>query len=141
MKCFSTSTNIQAAPETIWDILVDGTKWVQWNTTIVKVEGKIALGETVTVYTKIDPERAFSVKVSEMVPHQRMVWTGKMPLGLFKGERTYSLSKQLNGSVEFSMKEIFSGLMAPLIAKSIPDLQPSFDEFAAALKRKAEETA
>jgi len=141
MKCFKTSTIIQAAPENIWNILVDGANWLQWNPTIAKIEGKIALGEKVTVYTKLNPERAFPVKVSEFVPHERMVWTGGMPLGLFKGERTYSLSKQPDGSVEFSMREIFSGLMAPLIAQSIPDLQPSFDEFAAALKRRAEEVA
>jgi hypothetical protein len=30
------------------------------------------------------------------------------------------------------------GLLAPLIGKSIPDLQPAFDEFAAALNKKAE---
>jgi hypothetical protein len=141
MKCFGTSTIIQALPESIWNILVDGTNWLQWNPTIAKIEGKIALGETVTVYTKINPERAFPVKVSEFVPYERMVWTGGMPLGLFKGERTYRLSQKPDGSVEFSMREIFSGLMTPLIAPSIPDLQPSFDEFVAALKRRAEETA
>lgn len=141
MKCFKTSTLIQALPESIWNILVDGTNWLQWNPAIAKIEGKIALGETVTVYTKVNPGRAFPLKVSEFVPYGRMVWTGGMPLGLFKGERTYSLSKQPDGSVEFSMQEIFSGFMAPLIAQSIPDLQSSFDEFAAALKRRAEETA
>ncbi|OLP19859.1 hypothetical protein BST81_03225 [Leptolyngbya sp. 'hensonii'] len=141
MKCFSTSTMIRALPETIWGILVDGTQWTEWNTTIVKLEGKIALGQTVMVYAKISPERAFPVKVSEFVPYERMVWTSGMPLGLFKGKRTYRLAQQPDGIVEFSMQEIFNGLMAPLITPSIPDLQPSFDEFAAALKRRAEATA
>jgi hypothetical protein len=36
------------------------------------------------------------------------------------------------------MTEEFSGLMAPLITRSIPDLQPSFDEFARCLKSAAE---
>ena len=66
-----------------------------------------------------------------------MVWTGGMPLGLFKGVRTFSLTPK-GGGVEFTMTEVFSGLMAPLITRSIPDLQPSFEEFAAALKRQAE---
>ena len=34
--------------------------------------------------------------------------------------------------------EIFSGLMSPLIVKSIPDMGPSFEEYAACLKREAE---
>jgi hypothetical protein len=36
------------------------------------------------------------------------------------------------------MREVYSGVMAPMITGSIPDLQPAFDEFAAALKRQAE---
>ena len=62
-----------------------------------------------------------------------------MPLGLFKGARTYTLASKGNGEVEFSMSEEFSGLLAPLITRSIPDLQPAFDEFAGDLKRAAEE--
>ncbi len=36
------------------------------------------------------------------------------------------------------MHEEFTGLLAPLIARSIPDLQPAFDEFAGDLKRAVE---
>jgi len=139
MKCFSASIIIQASPEIIWNILVDGTTWLQWNPTITKIAGNIRLGETVKVQTKINPDQVFPVKVSEFVTYERMVWTGGIPFGLFKGERTYSLSRQFDGSVEFAMTEVFSGLMAPLLAQSIPNLQPSFDEFAAALKKRAEE--
>jgi hypothetical protein len=138
MKSFSTSIIINAAPETIWAILTDASRWPEWNTTIDRIEGRIAAGEQVTVYTKLNPGRAFPAKVSEFVPAQRMVWSGGMPLGLFKGERTYTLTRRPDGSVEFVMREVFSGLMAPLITRSIPDLQPAFDEFAAALKRRAE---
>lgn len=139
MKSFSTSTIIHASPETIWAILTDASNWLKWNTTVTKVEGKIALGEKITVFAKVNPNRAFPLTVTEFVPKERMVWSGGMPLGLFKGERTYTLSQKSDRSVEFTMQEIFSGLMAPLITGSIPDLQPSFEEFAAALKRRAEE--
>lgn len=37
------------------------------------------------------------------------------------------------------MDEAFSGLLAPLITRSIPDLQPAFDTFATDLKRRAEQ--
>ena len=61
-----------------------------------------------------------------------------MPLGLFKGERTFTLTPGANGEVQFSMREEYTGLMAPLLGRSIPDLQPSFDQFAHDLKRAAE---
>jgi hypothetical protein len=138
MKSFATSTSIKAKPESIWKILTDAPGYTGWNPTVSKVEGKIALGERVTVHAKISPGRAFPVKVTELVPAKKMVWTGGMPLGLFKGERTFTLAPGKDGAVEFSMREVFSGLFSPMIERSIPDLQPAFDEFAAALKKKAE---
>jgi hypothetical protein len=36
------------------------------------------------------------------------------------------------------MREEYTGLIAPLIGRSIPDLQHAFDEFASDLKRAAE---
>lgn len=141
MKSFRTSTIIQASPETIWSILIDAPNWPIWNPTVTKVDGKIALAEKVTVFARISPNRAFPLTVTEFVPHQRMVWSSSMPLGLFKGERTYTLLPRPEGTVEFLMQETFSGLMASLLNSSIPDLQPSFDEFAAGLKRQAEQLA
>jgi hypothetical protein len=138
MKSFSTTTLIHAAPEAVWRVLTDACRWTEWNTTIDKIEGRIAPGEKVTVQVKINPGRAFPVTVSEFVPNERMVWTGGMPLGLFKGVRTYTLTPRDKDATEFAMREEYSGLMAPLIGKSIPDLQPAFDEFAAALKKAAE---
>ncbi len=137
MKVFAVSTVIQARPEVIWGILTDGAGWTSWNPTIEKVEGSIVSGGKLKVFTRLSPGQAFPVHVSEFTPPRRMVWTGGMPLGLFKGVRTYTLTPK-DGGIEFAMREEFSGLMAPLITKSIPDLQPSFDEFAAALKRRAE---
>jgi hypothetical protein len=140
MKSFAASILIDATPETVWKILTDGAGWVSWNPTIEKLDGKIAPGAKVTVHPKGSSGRAFPVRVSEFVAPRRMVWTGGMPLGLFKGVRTYTLTPK-DGKVEFAMQEGFSGLLSPLIERSIPDLQPSFDEFAAALKRRAEQGA
>jgi hypothetical protein len=67
-----------------------------------------------------------------------MVWSGGMPLGLFRGVRTYSLTPGADGTTRFHVREEYTGPMLPLIWRSMPDLQPSFDEFAAGLKRRAE---
>ena len=39
---------------------------------------------------------------------------------------------------EFSMCEVFSGILAPLLGCMLPDLTPSFEEFAAGLKQTCE---
>lgn len=91
MKSFASSTTIQAAPEAIWRILTDAAGYTSWNTTVSRVDGLIALGERVTVHAKVVPGRAFPVKVVAFDAPIRMVWSGGMPLGMFKGERTFEL--------------------------------------------------
>jgi hypothetical protein len=136
---FRSSISIRSAPAKIWAILTNAAEYPSWNTTVSRVDGTIALGQTVTVHAKINPGRAFPVRVAELEPNQRMLWRGGMPLGfLFKGERTFTLTPKGDGSVDFDMHEVFSGWLSPLIGKSIPDLQPAFDEFAACLKKRAE---
>jgi hypothetical protein len=137
MKAFETEIDIDAAPTIIWGLLTDAPGYTSWNTTVERVEGRIEPGETIKVYVKINPGKAFPVEVTEFVAPERMVWSGGMPLGLFTGQRTYSLTPA-DGSTHFAMREIYSGLLAPLITRSIPDLQPAFDEFAASLKQRAE---
>jgi hypothetical protein len=140
MKVFAVQTSICATAERIWALLTDAAGYTRWNNTVEKVDGKIARGERVTVHPKINARRAFPVTVAEFEPSRYMVWTGGMPLGLFKGERTFTLKTGLNGNVEFSMREVYSGPMAPLFSRSIPNLQPAFEEFASDLKRAAEAT-
>jgi hypothetical protein len=137
MKPFAITTTIRATPQAIWDIITDAASYPAWNTTVSSVDGRIAPGETVTVHAKIAPGRAFPVKVVAFEPPRRMTWRSGMPFGLFSGERVFELSEGA-GSVEFTMREEYTGALAPLITKSIPDLQPAFAEFAACLKARAE---
>ena len=137
MKKFSTKIQITAPVARVWALLADVASWPAWNTTIDRIEGVNALGSTVTEHAKINPGRAFPVKVTEWVVEQKIVWSSGMPFGLFKGERTYTLTPK-NNTVEFDMTETYTGALSGMMTKSIPDLQPAFDEFSACLKRAAE---
>ncbi len=46
-----------------------------------------------------------------------------------------------DGSTAFSMVEVLSGAMLPMIKGSLPDFGPMFETYAADLKREAERTA
>jgi hypothetical protein len=67
-----------------------------------------------------------------------MVWSGGMPLGLFRGVRTFTLSPQGNGTTRFTVREEYTGPLLPMIWRSMPDLGPSFAQFASGLKARAE---
>lgn len=138
MKSFNATTTIKAPAETIWKIITDAPNYPAWDPWAIRIEGRIAPGETVTAYTKLSPKQAFPAKVTEFKPGQRMVWTGGMPLGLFKGERTFILNPKGDGSVEFTLREEFSGPLLPLFASSLPDMTKPFQDFVAGLKARAE---
>ena len=103
----------------------------------MRVEGRLAPGAKFKVVSQANPGRAFPVKVAELEPSRRMTWRGGMPLGLFKGVRTYRLEPRRRGT-RFAMHEQYSGPLLPLIGRSIPDLGPSFDQFARGLKARVE---
>jgi len=138
MKSFSATTNIKASPETIWRILTDAPNYPTWDPGVIRIEGTIAPGQKVTAYTKLNPNRAFPAKVTEFIPRPKMTWTGGMPLGLIKGVRTFTLTPKGGESVDFTLREDYGGLLLPLFAGTIPDLNKSFQDFVVGLKAHAE---
>jgi hypothetical protein len=138
MRGFTASSEIKASQDAIWSVLVDGGSWTSWDSAVVRLDGTIAPGGKVTVYPEANPGRGFPVKVVEWVPGERMTWRGGMPLGLFTGTRTYRLAPQPGGTVLFELREEYTGPLAGLIFRSIPDLQPSFRRFADGLKQRVE---
>lgn len=137
MKSYEAAATINASPEAIWAILTDAPGYAAWDSGVVGVEGTIAPGEKVKVTSKANPKRAFPVKVTKFEPGRSMTWAGGMPLGLFKGVRTFELSPA-DGATTFAMREEYTGPLLPLIWKSMPDLGSSFEQFARGLKEKAE---
>ena len=139
MKTYSATTTIHAPTETIWKILTDTKAYPTWDLSMDHIEGNLALGETVKFFTKLSAQ-AFPVKVTAFEPNRKLVLTGGMPFGLFKSERTHMLTANKDGSITFKTEEVFSGLLLPVFGKNIPDLTENFNNFVAALKKRAEST-
>jgi uncharacterized protein YndB with AHSA1/START domain len=138
MKSYNATVNIKASPATIWGVLIAGNNYPNWDPGMDRVEGTIAPGERVKFFTKMSPDRAFPAKITTFEPGQKMILTGGMPLGLFKSERTHTLTPHADGTTTFATQEIFSGPLLPLFGGSIPDLTPVFENFAAGLKAQSE---
>jgi hypothetical protein len=138
MKSYDATAEIKASPDAVWAILTDAPGYQTWDSGIVRVEGTIAPGEKIKVVSKANPGRTFPVKVTEFAPGERMTWSGGMPLGLFKGVRTFRLAPVADGTTRFTMREEYTGPLLPMIWRSMPDLGPSFRQFANGLKQHAE---
>jgi uncharacterized protein YndB with AHSA1/START domain len=138
MRYYEAVSTIDARPEAVWAVLTDGASWPGWDSGVDAVEGLIAPGGTVTIRSQAAPGRAFPVKVTDFQPPSRLQFTGGMPLGLFRGVRTYEVTEEARGLVTFRVREEYSGPLLPLIWRSMPDLGPSFDRFANGLKQRVE---
>lgn len=137
MKTYETQSRISAPIDRVWRILTQEMPKSPIPYGILRLEGHIARGAKIKLWTEIAPKRAFSLKVETFDAPHKMVWRGGMPFGLFTGERTFEIAS--NGDVcSFHMQEVFSGPMSGMITKSMPDLTPSFIKFAQALKSMAE---
>ena len=138
MKPFQVETIIDAPVPEVWGVLVDTEAWPTWESGVLRVEGHPSPGSKLRVVSEANPKRAFALRVTEMESPTTMVWTGGMPLGLFRGVRKFHLAAQGDAS-SFTMREDYSGPLVALISKSMPDLQPSFEKFARGLKARAEQ--
>jgi uncharacterized protein YndB with AHSA1/START domain len=141
-RFFESSADIAAAPDAVWAALTDGAGWSSWDSGVDGVDGRIGAGETITIRSKAAPGRTFPVKVTTFDPPRGLVFSGGLPLGLFKGVRTYRLTPTAGGAgTRFEMREDYSGPLLSMMWRSMPDLGPSFTQFATGLKARAERSA
>jgi hypothetical protein len=138
MDC-SVRCDIAASPERIWALLTNADGFPSWNSTVTSLKGEIAVGKKLELNVPLDPKRTFTPRVTRLEAHSLMEWRdGVAPM--FQGVRRFVLTPK--GEVtEFAMTEVFSGVMLPLIKRSLPDFRPSFETYAADLKRAAERSS
>lgn len=133
----TTTVDIEIAvgPERVWDLLTDAARMHEWTETVSRVEGRIARGERLEIRTP-GSTGTFRPKVTVLEPGRRMVWAdGQAPM--FKGVRTFELAGTASGTT-FTVRERFGGLMLPLLRRSLPDVGPVLERYAADLKAAAE---
>ena len=86
----------------------------------------LAVGTAIAAGLLIGIERGWNL---------RRVATGRRVAGV----RTFTLERDDGGPTRFRMREEYTGPLLPLIWRSLPDLGPSFEQFARGLKARAEE--
>jgi uncharacterized protein YndB with AHSA1/START domain len=139
MHEFVTMAVIHADPWRVWNVLTDAAGYAAWNPEIVRIDGRMALSERIRAQVKVGNGaiRTVPLRVTAFEPPSRMEWTGGLPLGLFTGRRTLTLTP-IAGGVEFQMVVRMSGPLAGLMVKATGHRQAEIDAFSSALKARAE---
>jgi hypothetical protein len=138
VRSFEAVTRIDASPADVWALLTDVGGWRDWDSGVDRVEGRVALGERLTIYATMIRNRPFSATVTDIRPQEVMRWRGGLRFGLAVIERTYALLAQDDGGTVLTVREDHTGPLAGLLGRQTPDLNPSFRQFCAGIKAKAE---
>lgn len=126
---------VQAPPAVVWALLTDVDDMPRWNSTVSTISGSVTPGGRVRI-TVPASTRTFNLTVDTWTPTSRLVLSEGN--AIFRGVRSYTLAAAPGGGTSFEMEEVFTGVMLPLIAKSLPDFKPIFARYAADLKKEAE---
>ena len=135
---FSQSTriaqHIDADAATVWRVLTTASEYPRWNSTVVSLDGQIALGSKIKLVSTLDPSRTFSLKVTEFEPNARLTFGNAM------FTRTCSLSDG-SGATRVVIIERMGGPLFPFVARMIPPVDENIEQFTADLKKAAEAAA
>ena len=132
---FRTKIVINASAETVFNTICQAENFVLFDPNCIRIDGEIKKGNYIKAHSKLNPGRAFKVRVSELKAPESMVWEGGMPFNLFKGVRIFSVIAKDDRTTEFHMVETFSGPLLNLFKNSIPDMTEAFKQFSKGLKK------
>ena len=133
---------INASPETVWNLLTDTSKYPEWNPFIRRLSGELKVGQKLVVF--IQPSGASGMEFKPVVlnfePNRELRWLGRLLFpGLFDGEHIFQIEPLSEKRVRFHQREVFSGILVPLLKKSLnTDTRRGFNEMNQKLKELAE---
>jgi hypothetical protein len=143
MKEVRSEIEIAAPAGRVWEILTDFAGFPQWNPFIRRARGNLVKGERLEVMMQPSGARGmtFSPTVLTVEADRELRWIGHLFVpGLFDGEHIFTIEPLGTGRVHFTQREIFTGLLVPLLSRMLDtDTRRGFEEMNKALKARAEQ--
>ena len=114
-----TGADIEASPAEVWEVLTDYAAYPEWNPTQDGLDG---------------------ATVAMSVANETLRWeTTSGLIGIFDGERTFSLEPLDGGGTRFTQSELFRGVVVPFAGESLKnETAPGFHAMNAALRERVE---
>lgn len=142
MKHLHTEIVIAAPRETVWAVLTAFEQYVEWNPFIVNVTGAPKVGNRLRVTLSPPGGRAMTFKptVTEVVTGETLEWWGHLGVrGVFDGRHRFELHPDGDRATRVIQSEIFTGLLVPLMARSLDrNATAGFELMNQAIKERVE---
>jgi len=137
-----TDIEIDATPETVWDVLTDLDHYPEWNPFIVEASGDVVVGSKLV--NRLEPPggkgMTFKPTVTVVEPATTFEWLGRPGVpGIFDGRHRFHLEATPSGGTRLTHDEEFSGALVRLMRKSLDThTKAGFEAMNTALKTRAE---
>src|SRR5687768_1962 len=121
MKKLTATIDIDAAPETIWAVLVDLSRYAEWNPFIVEAEGRAEPATRLRLRMCPPAGRAMTLKprVTVVEPGRVFEWVGRLGVpGLFTGRHRFELQPIATGT-RLVQSEQFTGLLVLFVSRML----------------------
>ena len=142
MKELRSEIEIGAPPERVWRVLTDFAAYPEWNPFIRRVSGRPEVDERLVVRMRPSGTRGMTFRptVMKVEPSRELRWLGHLLVpGIFDGEHIFEIEELERDRVRFVQREVFKGLLVPLLARSLDrDTQRGFEEMNRALRERIE---
>ena len=139
MRDFSISTDINASPERVWEVLVDAERWHEWTPSVTSVElidKPIAVGGRAVIRQPELPEAKF--RITELEPGRSFTWATGIPGFVFAHAK--HIVEPAPGGARLKLVLRFDGLLGGVMGRKYAELNNRYLRMeAAGLKRFAEE--
>ncbi|MFN4288721.1 MAG: SRPBCC family protein [Brevundimonas sp.] len=103
---------IPLSAEDIWEVFADMERWPEWNPLYKQAEGRIGIGQPLTLREAIEglPERMVQARVLDWVPNEQLILTEKRGWQ-FSVVRYFEIEPLAPRSSIVSSGQIFSGML------------------------------
>jgi Polyketide cyclase / dehydrase and lipid transport len=136
VKSFEAEALILAGTSTVWEILTDTGNYPVWDSGIIDVRGELHSGGRIRVRTNDGGKRTFRVRV-RLVPGRQMTWIMRLPLGLAKIVRTFTLD-DYTGITHLTVRDNATGPLRRLLRKNGTETDRALSAFVEAVRFRSE---
>lgn len=139
MKEIKSEIDIQASAEKIWQVLTDLENYQEWNPFLHHAAGKVEMDGNVNVtFVFGSRDMTLHCTVVKLEPYHELRWRYHVGFPfLYQGEHIFIMEPAGDGRVHFIDKEVFKGLLVPLLVKE--DDTGGFIAMDQALKARVEQ--
>jgi hypothetical protein len=132
---------IEAPAAEVWAVLTDTASYPTWNPFIVELTGELAVGSTLRAVIRVPGRRpmTFKPRLLTVSTDQELRWIGRLGVrGLLDGEHGFVLEAVAPDRTRFIQSERFSGVLVPLMRKSLAGTTDGFRMMNEALRTEVE---